>query len=36
MPINTMRFFLGDAIADMLEIPPADWGLQLLRPLPLP
>jgi hypothetical protein len=35
LPINTMRFFMGDAIADMLEIPPADWGQQLLRPLPL-
>lgn len=35
MPINTMRFFMGDVIADMLEIPPADWGQQLLRPLPL-
>jgi hypothetical protein len=35
MPINTMRFFVGDAIADMLEIPPADWGQHLLRPLPL-
>ncbi|MEP7189061.1 MAG: oxygenase MpaB family protein [Roseiflexaceae bacterium] len=35
MPINTMRFFMGDAIADMIEIPPADWGQQLLRPLPL-
>jgi hypothetical protein len=35
MPINTIRFFIGDAIADMLEIPPADWTQQLLRPLPL-
>jgi hypothetical protein len=35
MPINTMRFFLGGAIADMLGIPAADWGQQLLRPLPL-
>jgi hypothetical protein len=35
MPINTIRFFIGDAIADMLEIPPADWTLHLLRPLPL-
>jgi len=35
MPINTIRFFMGDAIADMLEIPAADWGQHLLRPLPL-
>lgn len=35
MPINTMRFFMGDEIADMLDIPPADWGQHLLRPLPL-
>ncbi|HJZ47060.1 MAG TPA: oxygenase MpaB family protein [Roseiflexaceae bacterium] len=35
MPINTIRFFIGDAIADLLEIPPSDWMQQLLWPLPL-
>jgi len=35
MPVNTIRFFIGDPTADLLEIPPADWAQHLLRPLPL-
>jgi hypothetical protein len=35
MPVSMVRFFLGDATADLLGVPPADWTRELMAPLRL-
>jgi hypothetical protein len=33
LPASTVRYYVGDATADMLDVPPADWTRMLFRPL---
>ncbi len=33
LPASTIRFYVGDSTADLLDVPPSDWTLRLLQPL---
>lgn len=33
LPASAIRFYIGDATADLLEVPSADWTLRLFSPL---
>jgi hypothetical protein len=33
MPATTLRYYVGDATADLLGVPPSDWTRVLFQPL---
>ena len=33
LPASAIRYYIGDATADLLDVPPADWTMRLFKPL---